>query len=152
MFGGLFARAPEAKSSAALRDLQAGCRGLLACSGVANVAAIAGEIIRLWGALGEASRLELFEFLASIAPERERVLRAARAYAESGSMEHVLELQGAVESPRRELLRRLSRAGGGVAAVVAMRRELLRVLPRRPQLRAVDADLQIGRASCRGRW
>jgi len=140
MFGGLFARSPEAKSSAALRDLQAGCRRLLSGAGAANGAAIAGEIIRLWGALGEASRLELFEFLASIAPERERVLRAARAYAESGSMEHVLELQGAVESPRRELLRRLSRAGGGVAAVVAMRRELLRVLPRRPQLRAVDAD------------
>jgi malonyl-CoA decarboxylase len=140
VFRSLFTRSPEARSSAALKDLQLGCRRLLSEAGSANGAAIAAEVVRLWGTLGEASRAELFEFLASLAPERERVLRAARAYAEDGSVERILELQEAVESPRRELLRRLSRAGGGVAAIVAMRRELLRLLPKHPELRTVDAD------------
>jgi malonyl-CoA decarboxylase len=140
VFRNLFTRSPEARSSAALKDLQLGCRRLLSEAGSANGAAIAAEVVRLWGTLGEASRAELFEFLASLTPERERVLRAARAYAEDGSAERILELQEAVESPRRELLRRLSRTGGGVGAIVAMRRELLRLLPKRPELRTVDAD------------
>ena len=140
VFRSLFTRSPEAKSTAALKDLQLGCRRLLSGAGAANGTAISGEVIRLWDALGEASRSAFFDFLATLAPERERVLRAARAYAEDGSTEQVLELQEAVESPRRELLRRLNRTHGAVGAIVAMRRELLRLLPRRPELRAVDAD------------
>ena len=140
VFRSLFTRSPEAKSTAALRDLELCCRRLLSGAGAANGAAIAVEIIRLWGALGDASRAAFFDFLAALAPERQRVLRAAQAYAEDGAPERVLALQEAVESPRRELLRRLSRAGDGMATVVAMRRELLRLLAGRPQLRAVDAD------------
>ncbi|HEX6266688.1 MAG TPA: malonyl-CoA decarboxylase family protein [Burkholderiales bacterium] len=140
MFGSLFARSSEARSSAALRDLQLGCRRLLSEAGASNGAAVAAEVIRVWNALGESSRAGFFDFLASLAPERERALRAARAYVEDGSPERILELQNAVESPRRELLRRLNRASGAVAAIVAMRRELLGLLPRRPELRAVDAD------------
>ena len=106
VFRSLFTRSPEAKSSAALRELQLGCRRLLSGAGAANGTAIASEVIRLWDALGEASRGAFFDFLASLQPEREQVLRAARAYAEDASPERVLELQEAVESPRRELLRR----------------------------------------------
>ncbi len=140
VFRSLFTRSPEAKSSAALRELELCCRRLLSGAGAANGAAIATEIIRLWGELAEPSRAAFFDFLASIVPERQRVLRAAQAYAEHADPERILELQEAVESPRRELLRRLSRSGGGVATVVAMRRELLRLLPGRRPLRAVDAD------------
>jgi malonyl-CoA decarboxylase len=140
MFGSLFARSPEAKSSAALKDLQLACHRLLSGAGAANGVAIAAEVTRLWGVLGESARLAFFDFLASLAPERERVLRAARAYTGSASPQHLLELQSAVESPCRELLRRLNRTGSGIGAVVAMRRELLRALPQRPGLRALDAD------------
>ena len=140
VFRSLFTRSPEARSSAALRDLQLGCRRLLSEAGSANGVAIASDAVRLWGTLGESARTEFFDCLGTLVPERERVLRAARAYAEEPSPERILELQYAVESPRRELLRRLSRASGGVAAIVAMRRELLRLLPQRPDLRPVDAD------------
>jgi len=92
VFRNLFTRSPEAKSTAALKDLQLGCRRLLSGAGAANGTAISGEVIRLWDALGEASRSAFFDFLATLAPERERVLRAARAYAEDGSTEQVLEL------------------------------------------------------------
>ena len=140
MFRDLFTRSPEARSAVALKDLQWSCRRLLSEAGAANGAAIAGEVIRLWGTLGEAAPMVFFEFLDSLAPERERVLHAARAYTEAATPERLHALQNAVESPRRELLRRLNRASGGVAAVVDMRRDLLSLLPTRPELRAVDAD------------
>jgi malonyl-CoA decarboxylase len=116
------------------------CRRLLSEAAAANGAAIAGEVIRFWAMLDEPSRIAFFDFLDSLAPDRARVLRAAQAYSEASTPERVLELQDAVEPPRRELLRRLNRASGGVATIVAMRRELLRVLERHPRLRAVDAD------------
>jgi len=140
VFGSLFTRSPEAKSTAALKDVKFGCQRLLSEAAAANGAAIAGEVIRLWGALDAMSRVAFFEFLDSLVPERERVLRAARAYAESSTPEHVLELQNAVEPARQELLRRINRTGGGVAAIVAMRRALLGILREHPELRAVDAD------------
>jgi len=140
VLGSLFRRSPEAKSTAALKDVKFECRRLLSEAGAANGAAIAGEVIRLWGALGETSRVAFFEFLDSLAPERERVLRAARAYAENSTPEHVLELQNAVEPPRQELLRRINRTSGGVAAIVTMRRALLGILREHPELRVVDAD------------
>jgi len=120
--------------------MQQGCRRLLSEAGAADSAAIAGDVVRRWGALDGTSRAAFFEYLASLAPERERVLRAARAYAEASTAEHILELHKAAEPPRRELLRRLNRASGAVAAIVGMRRELLGLVRQRPQLRAVDAD------------
>jgi malonyl-CoA decarboxylase len=136
----LFNRSPEARSATALKELQAGCRRLLSEAAMANGEAIAGRVIRLWGELGAADQAAFFEFLDALAPERERVLRAAQAYAEQASRESIVELQKAVYPPRRVLLQRLNRASGGVAAVVAMRRALLGVLRARPELRAVDAD------------
>jgi len=140
VLGSLFARSPEAKSTAALKELKAQCGRLLSEAGTANGEAIAADVIRLWGELGEIARGTFFEFLDSLAPERERVLRASRAYAEQASPENVLELQKAVYPPRRVLLQRLNRSSGGVAAIVAMRRALVELLRQRPELRAVDAD------------
>jgi malonyl-CoA decarboxylase len=136
----LFTRSVEAKSAAALKELKLGCERLLSEAGTSNGEAIAADVIRLWGELGDAARPAFFEFLDSLAPDRERVLRTARGYAESGSRESVLELQKAVYPPRRTLLQRLNRANGGVAAIVAMRRALVGLLRERPELRVVDAD------------
>jgi hypothetical protein len=53
----------------------------------------------------------------------------------------LIALTQAVEPPRQELLRRLNRAPGGTAAILRLRRALLRALPRKPELQAVEADL-----------
>jgi malonyl-CoA decarboxylase len=140
VLGSLFTRSPEAKSTAALKELKLQCGRLLSEAGTANGEAIAADVIRLWGELGEIARGAFFEFLDTLAPERERVLRAARAYADEASPENVLELQKAIYPPRRVLLQRLNRSSGGVAAIVAMRRALVELLRQRPELRAVDAD------------
>ena len=53
-----------------------------------------------------------------------------------------MALASATEAPRQELFRRLNMVGGGAAALVKLRGLLLTVLPARPNLRGVDADLR----------
>jgi malonyl-CoA decarboxylase len=137
----LFQRSGKARIAAALKDLQQLCIRLLSEAGTANSASIAAEAVAAYSKLAPESRLAFFEFLdRALAPDSESVLRAAKAYAEQPDAEHVLELQRVVEPPRQELLRRLNRAPGGTAAIIAMRRDLLKALREEPRLRAVDSD------------
>jgi len=141
VFRGLFTRSAEARAAVALEELKLGCQRLLSDAGTSNGEAVATEVIRLWDELDDdAARVAFFEYLDSLAPDKERVLRAARAYTAKSSRENILELQKAVYPPRRVLLKRLNRSSGGVAAVVAMRRALVGLLRKRPELRTVDAD------------
>ncbi|MDB5865548.1 MAG: decarboxylase [Betaproteobacteria bacterium] len=138
---GLFQRSGKARIAAVLKDLQQLCIRLLSEAGTANSASIAAEAVAAYSKLAPESRLAFFEFLdRTLAPDSESVLRAAKAYAEQPDAEHVLELQRVVEPPRQELLRRLNRAPGGTAAIIAMRRDLLKALREEPRLRAVDSD------------
>jgi malonyl-CoA decarboxylase len=137
----LFQRSGKARTAAALKDLQQLCSRLLSEAGTANSAAIASEVVAAYTKLSPESRLAFFQFLdTALAPDSDRVLRAAKAYAEKPDAERVLELQRVVEPPRQELLRRINRAPGGTAAIVAMRRDLLKALREEPRLRAVDSD------------
>jgi malonyl-CoA decarboxylase len=137
----LFQRSGKARGAAALKELQQLCVRLLSEAGTANSAAIAADVVSAYAKLPPESRLVFFQFLdTALAPDSDRVLRAAKAYAEKPDAEHVLELQRVVEPPRQELLRRINRAPGGTAAIIAMRRDLLKALREEPRLRAVDSD------------
>ncbi|MDB5922143.1 MAG: decarboxylase [Betaproteobacteria bacterium] len=139
----LFQRSGKAHSAAAVKELQQLCYRLLSEAGTANSAAIAEQLVRAYSALPPEARLAFFNFLDSaLAPDRERVLRAAKAYSEKQDAQTVLELQRVVEPPRQELLRRINRAPGGTAAIIAMRRDLLQALSQLPHLRAVDSDFR----------
>ena len=138
-----FKRSVKANAVAALKELQQLCDRLLSEAGTANSTAIASQVVAAYGKLPPESRVAFFEFMDSaLAPDTQQVLRAARAYAEKQDAEHVLELQRVVEPPRQELVRRINRAPGGTAAIVAMRRDLLAMLPQHPGLRAVDSDFR----------
>jgi malonyl-CoA decarboxylase len=140
-FRSFFKRSDKTKTAAALRELQLLCYRLLSEAGTANSAAIASQVMVAYSTLPPESRAAFFEFLDSaLAPDTQQVLRAAKAYAERQDAERVLELQRIVEPPRRELVRRINRAPGGTAAIVAMRRDLLKILAEHPGLRAVDRD------------
>jgi malonyl-CoA decarboxylase len=137
----LFQRSGKARTAAALKDVQQLCVRLLSEAGTANSASIAAEVVAAYSKLTPESRLDFFQFLdTALAPDSERVLRAAKAYADKPDAERVLELQRVVEPPRQELLRRINRAPGGTAAIIAMRRDLLKALREEPRLRAVDSD------------
>ncbi|RDI02687.1 malonyl-CoA decarboxylase [Caldimonas thermodepolymerans] len=119
------------------------CRRLLSERGEANSIAIAAHLQRELLALPPEQLVGFFELLEQqFGPDPEEVLQAAQRYAEAPTAEHLIRLTTAAEPPRQELLRRLNRAPGGTAAIVALRRVLLTLLPKRPDLAAVEADFQ----------
>jgi malonyl-CoA decarboxylase len=138
---GLFQRSDASRNAAALKEIQHLCRRLLSEGGTANSAEIASEVVAAYAQLAPEARSAFFRFLdTALAPDRERVLEAAKAYAEKPDAERVLELQRVVEPPRQELLRRINRAEGGTAAIIGMRRDLLKALKDDRSLVAVNRD------------
>jgi len=118
------------------------CRHLVSARGEANSAGLAAQVIDHYRKLPEAAHLSFFEALAAgFNPDPIEVLASAKRYAESQHAEALVELMSVSEPPRQELLRRINRAPGGTAAIVQMRRALLRALDSHPQLGAVEADL-----------
>ena len=75
-------------------------------------------------------------------PDASAIRAAAEEYLRSNDANALLRLIAAVEPPRQELFRRINMAPNGTAALVAMRVELLDLLPQHPQLKVVDADMR----------
>jgi len=80
--------------------------------------------------------------LKDFAPPRDALAQACQRYLDEPSSANTTALFQASEPPRQELFRRLNQAPGGTAELIAMRRLLLQELKARPELAAVDHDLQ----------
>ena len=133
--------ARRAGEERALRSLLLDCKRLLSQRGEANSVAIAGKLIERFGALPEAERSLFFERLShDFSPDPQQVLRSAQAYAQQPTADNLIALTQAAEPPRQELLRRINRAPGGTASIIAMRRALLARVHARPEWRALEAD------------
>ncbi len=118
------------------------CDALLAEPAEFTGTGLAREAVRAYEALDPACRIQFFDVLArEYSPSPQAVAAAADAYRGDPSSANLVRLQDTVEPARQELFRRLNMAPGGTAALVEMRRELLRELAAHPQWRAVDADL-----------
>jgi len=135
-----------------LRALSADCARLLSQRGEASSTEIARQIVeRLQDLLAEPSRKDgarpgalerFFDHLAEdYSPEPASVLASAQAYAAQPDAAHLIALIERAEPPRQELFRRINRAPGGTAALIRLRRALLDRLPKRPEWRALEADL-----------
>jgi malonyl-CoA decarboxylase len=123
--------------------LKLGARRLLSERGETNGVPLARELIERLDALSDAQLDGFFEHLArDLDPDPAAVLRCAQAYAAQPTAQNLIALTAAAEPPRQELLRRLNRSPGGTAAVLRLRRALLRRLPQRPDLLALSADLR----------
>jgi malonyl-CoA decarboxylase len=121
--------------------LAALARLLLSVRGEASGVAIAREIVRRYLASGKADRLAFLIVLAeAFAPEEAVIRTAAGAYAASPTPETLRALQGAVEPPRQEVLRRINLAPGNTIGLVRMREDLIDALPDNPALAPLDAD------------
>ena len=131
----------KARGDRTLEPLLESCRLLISERGQANVYALALKVIEGYSALPAARREAFFAALATeFAPEPETVLSAATQYAQAPTAQHLAVLTQAVESPRQELIRRINRAPGGTAMLLAMRVDLLGLRKGNPELNAVDAD------------
>ena len=118
------------------------CHKLLSERGEASGAALAREALAACQGLDDAARAQFFDALAhEFSPAQDAAVAAADAYRREPTAANLARLQGAVEPPRQELLRRLNTTPGGTAAMVQMRKVLLRDLARHPEWRVVDRDM-----------
>ena len=116
---------------------------LMSERGESNSSSMAQDVIQQYQTLDESNRAELYTTLAEkYSPDAQEILLAAQAYADKPTAKNLILLTKASESPRQELLRRINRAPGGTRAVVTMRRELLKLLDKRPELAALDYDIR----------
>ena len=99
-------------------DLISLCSALLAESGEYTSTALARDALAAYQALDERTRAEFFDVLArDYGVPVQLVSRAAASYQADPSVENLLRLQQAVDSPRQEFFRRLNMAPGGTAAL-----------------------------------
>lgn len=126
-----------------LRSLEAMCRALLTSRGEASGTALSREVLHAYERMDPRRRLQFFEMLVrDFGPNPDVIRETANEYFRTKDLKTFLKLSAAVEPPRQELFRRMNRAPNGTAMLVAMRAELLSLIPQHSQLRAVDADLQ----------
>jgi malonyl-CoA decarboxylase len=123
----------------ALIDLS---NALLSGRGEASGTAMASEALARYAALSEADRLKFFSALVDrFGPDTARLQSAVETWRGTPSADSAQEIHYASEPRRQELFRRLNRAPGGTAALVALRADLLAVLGDRPALHGLDRDL-----------
>jgi malonyl-CoA decarboxylase len=118
------------------------CEALLGERGEVSGAALARQALAAYEALDQRCRDEFFDILAQeFAPAPEAVGKAADAYRYDPTPQNLIQLQQVIDTARQELFRRLNMAPGGTAALVQMRRQVLRGLKAHPAWNAIDADL-----------
>ncbi|SNX29249.1 malonyl-CoA decarboxylase [Polynucleobacter meluiroseus] len=111
--------------------------------GESNAVSMADEVINNYRKLSKDQHVRFFTFLfEKLNPDAAAVVSAAQEFAAEANARNYIRLQRASEPARQELFRRLNRAKNGTAALVAMRRDLLQVLDKKPELTAVDFDLR----------
>ena len=118
------------------------CEAVLSGRGEASGTAMASEVLDRYHDLDATERRAFFQALArNFGPDRDKVNKAIEAWnAESGDGNGGA-LHFASEPRRQELIRRLNRAPGGTADLVAMRADLLDLLKGDKSLAALDRDV-----------
>jgi len=104
---------------------------------------LAADILaHIAGASAEETERFLTMLSTEFGPDPAAVALAARSWLDTPSAERLTALASVVEPPRQELFRRLNMIPGGTSALLELRADLLRLLPQRPDLATVDADLK----------
>jgi malonyl-CoA decarboxylase len=118
------------------------CESLLGARGETSGAAIAREALAVYKSLDENAREQFFDVLTKdFSPAPEAVGQAADVYRYDPTPESLIRLQEAVEPLRQELFRRLNMAPGATAALVEMRRLVLKGMAKHPHWKVIDHDL-----------
>jgi malonyl-CoA decarboxylase len=119
------------------------CQHLLSERGEVSQQVLAREIVNTYREMDSEQRLCFFEWLCrEFSPDEAAVRRAAASYVRTPGPESLAALSTAVESPRRELFRRVNTAPGGTETLVALREHLLDLSSQDMHFEALDADLK----------
>jgi len=117
------------------------CRALVEGRGEASGVALAAEVIGRYHGLDPSDHAAFFSALAEdFGPDRDRMRDAVAKFESDGDEAAASEIHYASEPRRHELFRRINRAPGGTAALVAMRTDLLQLMKQSPSLVIVDRD------------
>jgi malonyl-CoA decarboxylase len=117
------------------------CGALLTGRGEASGVALASEILARYRELPEPDKGAFFRTLSDdFGPDRRRIEDAMARFTATGGESAASEIHYASEPRRQELFRRLNRAPGGTAALVAMRADLLEAMRGDRGLAIVDRD------------
>ena len=116
---------------------------LISERGESNALSMADDVVNNYRKLGKDQHVSFFTLLfEKLNPQPDEVLKAAQNFVADSSARNYIQLQKVSESPRQEFFRRLNRASQGTAALVQMRRDLLQLLDKKPELAAVDFDMR----------
>ncbi|QWE25247.1 malonyl-CoA decarboxylase [Polynucleobacter sp. AP-Elch-400A-B2] len=116
---------------------------LISERGESNALSMADDVVNNYRKLSKDQYVSFFTFLfEKLNPQADAVLKAAQNFVADSNARNYIQLQKVSESPRQEFFRRLNRASHGTAAVVQMRRDLLQLLDKKPELAAVDFDMR----------
>jgi malonyl-CoA decarboxylase len=117
-------------------------QALLGMQSEASGVAVAADLFDNYVRSSESDRLAFFRLLAErYTLDLERLRAACVAFLRSPSASHLNSLARGIESPRRELFRRLNVAPGATWRLVEMRGHLLGHLQVHPELSVVEDDL-----------
>lgn len=120
-----------------------GAKKILTERGEANSASMANDILSQYRLLSEEQKISFYHALATkFNPDPNIVLKLAQEYAQDPSGKNLIQLTRVTEPPRQELLRRINRVDGGTKEIVALRRHLIKILDKQPDLKVLDNDLQ----------
>lgn len=110
--------------------------------GEANSASMADDMLSQYRLLNEEQKVSFYHALATkFNPDPQVILKSAQDYAQDPSGKNLIQLTRVAEAPRQELLRRVNRVEGGTKEIVAMRRHLIKILDKQPELIVLDNDL-----------
>ncbi len=114
---------------------------LLSAKGEASGAALSAQFLSCFTELKEEQLPAFFETLAEFYdPSHQAISKAAADYAAIPSVENIVALEEAVQTPRRKLLRRVNLAPQGTVSLVHMREKLIPLLKQNAGLHRVDHD------------
>lgn len=135
-------RRPIARPDTSVQ-LYAVCQRLLAPTAESAGTRDADTAVRLIPQLDAEERAGWFSWLTvTLAPPPVPLANAARAYLAEPTPITACDLAEAAEPPRQALLRRINTAAGGTLLLVTLRAEVLKLLPTRPDLAPLEADLK----------
>src|SRR5262245_15571906 len=118
------------------------CHALVSERGEVSGARLASEALSSYLTLEAPAVDAFFDLLVEhFSPDPDIVLKAVDEYGREQSLASLMRLQSAVEPPSQELFRRFNMAPGATAALVEMRRRLLRTLGEHPERAGIDSDL-----------
>jgi len=116
---------------------------LLGSHGEVSGGTLARMILDRYAQMGLDEKQALFEFMThDLEIEDEAVLTTLRGYRDAPSRHSYRAFAAACEPQRQELARRLNQVPGATGQLVAMRKDLLQLLPDRPDLEPLDVDFK----------